>query len=281
MLPPGTDQLIERTLSEDIGDGDHTTLATIPESASSKAHLLVKQDCVIAGLELAQAICRNFDDRLHLAMKAADGDHMRAGDTGFIIEGPARSILTVERLVLNFMQRMSGIATLTYRFVQAVEGTGCRVYDTRKTTPGLRAIEKWAVRIGGGHNHRHGLHDMILIKDNHADFCGGGLGSAIAAAREYLERMGRDLPIVVEARNMAEVDAALAAGPVQRILLDNFAPTDLEQAVKHIAGRVATESSGGITLQTVRSHAETGVDMVSVGALTHSVVSIDLSLKAI
>ena len=280
MLPTGTDALIDLALREDIGDGDHTTLSTIPPNARGAARLLVKDQGVLAGVELAQAIAHRFDPDLHFKLFLQDGATISKGDVAFTIMGSSRSILIVERLMLNFMQRMSGIATLTHRFVQAVEGTGCRILDTRKTTPGLRAIEKWAVRIGGGHNHRHGLYDMVMIKDNHVDMA-GGIPQAIAAARAYQVQHGMDLPIEVETRSMSEVEQVLATGGVQRIMLDNFTPEQLRTAVQRIAGRFETEASGGITLETVRAYAETGVDFVSVGALTHSVPSLDLSLKAL
>ncbi len=280
MLPTGTDALIDLALREDIGDGDHTTLSTIPPDARGAARLLVKDQGVLAGVELAQAIAHRFDPDLHFKLFLQDGATISKGDVAFTIMGSSRSILIVERLMLNFMQRMSGIATLTHRFVQAIEGTGCRILDTRKTTPGLRAIEKWAVRIGGGHNHRHGLYDMVMIKDNHVDMA-GGIPQAIAAARAYQVQHGMDLPIEVETRSMSEVEQVLATGGVQRIMLDNFTPEQLRTAVQRIAGRFETEASGGITLETVRAYAETGVDFVSVGALTHSVPSLDLSLKAL
>ena len=280
MLPTGTDALIDLALREDIGDGDHTTLSTIPPDARGAARLLVKDQGVLAGVELAQAIAHRFDPDLHFKLFLQDGAAISKGDVAFTIMGSSRSILIVERLMLNFMQRMSGIATLTHRFVQAIEGTGCRILDTRKTTPGLRAIEKWAVRIGGGHNHRHGLYDMVMIKDNHVDMA-GGIPQAIAAARAYQVQHGMDLPIEVETRSMSEVEQVLATGGVQRIMLDNFTPEQLRTAVQRIAGRFETEASGGITLETVRAYAETGVDFVSVGALTHSVPSLDLSLKAL
>lgn len=279
MLPPGTDELIDRALREDIGDGDHTTLSTIPADARGAARLLVKDHGVLAGVELAQAVAHRFDRDLHFRVFLEDGAQAAPGDVAFTVMGSSRSILIVERLMLNFMQRMSGIATLTARFVKAVEGTGCRVLDTRKTTPGLRAIEKWAVRIGGGYNHRHGLYDMVMIKDNHADMA-GGINRAIASARAYLTAHHLDLPIEVETRSLAEVEQVLITGGVQRIMLDNFTTELMAEAVKRIAGRYETEASGGINLNTVRAYAETGVDFVSVGALTHSVPSLDLSLKA-
>jgi nicotinate-nucleotide pyrophosphorylase (carboxylating) len=280
VLPPGTTELIELALKEDIGDGDHSALSTIPADARGAARLLIKADGVLAGMDLARSIVQRFDPELNLRPFMEDGARVNVGDVAFTLMGPARSILTIERLVLNFMQRMSGIATLTHRYVEAVEGTGCRVLDTRKTTPGMRALEKWAVRIGGGHNHRNGLYDMIMIKDNHADFA-GGIPRAIAAAQAYLTMKGMDLPIEVETRNMKEVEQVLVTGGVDRIMLDNFTPEQLKVAVDRIGGRYETEASGGINLSTIRSYAVTGVDMISVGALTHSVPSLDLSLKAL
>ncbi len=280
MLPPETDTLIALAFREDIGDGDHTSLSTIPADARGAARLLVKGDGVLAGVELAQAVAAYFDPALSFRIYLEDGAQVKHGDIAFNLMGPTRSILMVERVLLNFMQRMSGIATMTRRYVDAVEGTGCHVLDTRKTTPGLRGVEKWAVRLGGGHNHRQGLYDMIMIKDNHHDFA-GGIPQAIAAAKAYLVRTGRSLPIEVETRNLEEVGQVLATGGIQRIMLDNFTPDLLRDAVKLIDRRFETEASGGITLATVRSFAETGVDYVSVGALTHSVPSLDLSLKAL
>ncbi|MCC6841109.1 MAG: carboxylating nicotinate-nucleotide diphosphorylase [Flavobacteriales bacterium] len=279
MLPEGTEELIQRAFAEDTGDGDHTSLATIPADAKGAAHLLVKDHGILAGLELAQAVCARMDQALHLRPLLLDGARVVPGDIAFTLQGPTRSILLVERVLLNFMQRMSGIATLTRRFVDALEGTGCRVLDTRKTTPGLRAIEKWAVRTGGGTNHRMGLYDMMMIKDNHADFA-GGIPQAIQRAIAYQRERNIAIPIEVETRNLKEVELVLATGGVQRIMLDNFNLPDLQQAVKLINGRCETEASGGITLETARSFAECGVDFISVGALTHSVRSLDLSLKA-
>ena len=280
MLPPRTEELIDRALREDLGEGDHTTLATIPEHTKGAARLLVKEQGVLAGLELAQAIVQRFDPALNLKPYMLDGARIVPNDIAFTIMGATRSILMVERLVLNFMQRMSGVATLTHRFVQAVDGTGCKVLDTRKTTPTLRAIEKWAVRIGGGHNHRHGLYDMIMIKDNHVDMA-GGIPQAIMHAQAYLDARQMDLPIEVETRNLREVEQVINTGGVQRVMLDNFDPLTLRKAVEFIGGRFETEASGGITLANARAFAESGVDYISVGALTHSAPSLDLSLKAI
>jgi nicotinate-nucleotide pyrophosphorylase (carboxylating) len=240
----------------------------------------VKDTGILAGVEMAQAIVAQFDPTLTLKVYIQDGAHVNEGDIAFTLLGSQRSILVVERLVLNFMQRMSGIATQTRKYVDAVEGTKCRVLDTRKTTPGLRGIEKWAVRIGGGMNHRMGLYDMIMIKDNHADFA-GGVPNAIRAAKAYLDSSGLDLPIEVETRSLKEVETAISVAGMQRIMLDNFDPPTLKKAVELIGGRFETEASGGIVLETIRSYAETGVDFISVGALTHSVRSLDLSLKAI
>lgn len=279
MLPPGTEDLIRRALLEDVGDGDHTTLATIPSNARGAARLLVKQDGVLAGVELAEAICAHFDPALRLRVLIQDGAAVRTGDVAFTITGPARSILTVERTVLNFMQRMSGIATLTRRFIEALDGTGCRVLDTRKTTPTLRALEKWAVLIGGGHNHRHGLYDMVMIKDNHTDLA-GGIPEAVRAAQRYMADNGMKLPIEVETRDLEEVRLALSVTGVKRIMLDNFGFDDLRRAVRLINGTCETEASGGITLANARQFAACGVDYISVGALTHSAGSLDLSLKA-
>lgn len=280
MLPEGTEALIERALHEDIGNGDHTTLATIPPDARGGARLLVKDQGVLAGVELALGIMQQFDPDLEARIFIQDGAAIEKGDVAFTVVGPARSILTVERLVLNFMQRMSGIATLTRHFVDAVDGTGCKILDTRKTTPCLRAIEKWAVRIGGGHNHRHGLFDMIMIKDNHVDMA-GGIPQAIMAARAYLDQRGMELPIEVETRDLREVELVMETGGVQRIMLDNFQPDLMVKAVELIAGRYETEASGGIVLDNVREYAATGVDMISVGVLTHGAPSLDLSLKAL
>jgi len=273
------DALIELALAEDLGDGDHTTLATIPADTAGAARLLVKQPGVLAGVELAQAVMRRVDPALNVKVFIQDGAQVVPGDVAFTVMGASRSILIAERTVLNFMQRMSGIATLTRRFVQAMEGTRCRVLDTRKTTPGLRHVEKWAVRIGGGLNHRMGLYDMVMIKDNHADMA-GGISRAIAAVKAYQHQLGRELPIEVEVRNMKELEEVLITGGVDRIMLDNFGLDDLRLAVKRIRRRVATEASGGITLENAHDYAATGVDYISVGALTHSVSSLDLSLKA-
>jgi nicotinate-nucleotide pyrophosphorylase (carboxylating) len=279
VLPEGTDDLIRRALEEDIGAGDHTSLSTIPAASKGAARLLVKQGGVLAGVELAGLICEQFDTKLHRRVLITDGARVTPGDIAFTLTGPARSILQVERVMLNFMQRMSGIATLTRAFVDALEGTGCKVLDTRKTTPTLRAWEKWAVRIGGGRNHRHGLYDMIMIKDNHVDMA-GGIRQAIQAAHNYMVTQSLELSVEVETRNLNEVMQVLDTGGVQRIMLDNYSLEDLRKAVNMISGRVETEASGGITLQNARSIADCGVDYISTGALTHSAPSLDLSLKA-
>ena len=279
MLPEGTEELIDRAFDEDVGDGDHTSLSTIPGDAKGAAHLLVKAEGILAGVELAQAICERIDEDLNLRPLLLDGARVVYGDVAFTINGSSRSILLVERVLLNFMQRMSGIATLTRAFVDAVEGTKCRVLDTRKTTPGLRGIEKWAVRIGGGTNHRQGLYDMMMIKDNHADFA-GGIPQAINRATAYQRERNMSIPIEVETRNIIEVGQVLSVGGIQRIMLDNFNTGTLREAVRLIDGKFETEASGGITLETARSYAECGVDFISVGALTHSAVSLDMSLKA-
>ncbi|MEO8734356.1 MAG: carboxylating nicotinate-nucleotide diphosphorylase, partial [Flavobacteriales bacterium] len=245
MPPTGTEALIDRSFAEDVGEGDHTSLSTIPADAKGAAHLLIKANGVLAGVELAQAICSRMDKSLNLRVMIRDGARVTPGDVAFTLDGPSRSILLVERVLLNFMQRMSGIATLTRAFTDAVAGTKCRILDTRKTTPGLRAIEKWAVRIGGGMNHRFGLYDMMMIKDNHADFA-GGIPQAITCALDYQREHGMSIPIEVETRNLAEVRQVLKAGGVQRIMLDNYSPADLRKAVQLIAGKFETEASGGI-----------------------------------
>ena len=270
---------IRTALAEDVGDGDHSSLSAIPAEAHNRAHLLVKAEGVLAGVDLAQLIFKEVDPALQVAVQLADGARVRRGDIAFTVEGPARSILTAERLVLNCMQRMSGIATHTAYLTSLLAGTKARLLDTRKTTPNFRICEKWAVLIGGGINHRYGLFDMIMLKDNHVDYA-GGIGAAVQATKDYLHRTGRELPIEVETRTLAEVQQALDAGGLARILLDNMSPTQLREAVALVAGRVPLEASGGITEQTIAEIAATGVDFISVGALTHSAGSLDLSLKA-
>ncbi len=273
------DRFIRASLEEDIGAGDHSTLSCIGAEAKGRSKLLIKEDGVLAGLELAVRILRTLDPEVWIEQKASDGDPITKNDIVLEAEGSVRSFLAGERLLLNCMQRMSGIATLTASFVDRVKDLPVRINDTRKTSPGLRALEKWAVRLGGGANHRLGLYDMILLKDNHIDHS-GGIEKALRSALDYLEAKGWELPIEVEARNLEEVDQILDTAGVDRIMLDNFSFTDLKKAVKKIDGAALTEASGGITLDTVRSYAECGVDRISVGALTHSPPSIDMSLKA-
>jgi nicotinate-nucleotide pyrophosphorylase (carboxylating) len=273
------EEIIIAALAEDIGDGDHTSLSTIPSGATGKARLLIKQPGIISGIELARRIFKAVDAEIVMLPLLNDGDQVSTGDVAFTVEGPSAAILRAERLVLNFMQRMSGIATTTSLYVKALEGLKTRVLDTRKTTPLLREIEKMAVVHGGGFNHRFGLFDMILIKDNHVDFA-GGIVQAIHSANQYLQRTGKKLKIEIEVRNFGELRQVMETGGVHRIMLDNFRPVDLTKAVETIAGKYETEASGGISLETLREYAETGVDFISVGALTHQIRSLDLSLKA-
>jgi len=273
-------QFIKNALAEDVGDGDHTSLATIPGNTNGKAKLLVKDSGILAGVELALEIFKQVDSTLKVDVFLHDGDTIKPGDTAFDVEGDAKSILTAERLVLNCMQRMSGIATKTHRIVELLKGTKAQVLDTRKTTPGLRCLEKWAVKIGGGVNHRFGLYDMILIKDNHVDYS-GGIKQAIENTKQYLQKNHKQLAIEIEVRNLEELEQVLQTGGVDRILLDNFGFDNLREAVKRVDGRFITEASGGITIDNIRQYAECGVDFISVGALTHSVKSLDLSLKAV
>ncbi|UPT65716.1 MAG: carboxylating nicotinate-nucleotide diphosphorylase [Sphingobacteriales bacterium JAD_PAG50586_3] len=273
------ERLIDLAIEEDIGDGDHSALSSIPADAIGKAKLLVKDEGILAGVELALFIFNKIDNQLKVEVLLNDGATVKHGDIAFYVTGSERSILQAERLVLNFMQRMSGIATTTNRLVKLIEGTNCKLLDTRKTTPGLRIIEKWAVKIGGGHNHRVGLYDMIMLKDNHVDYC-GGIEKAIDAANKYLTDTGKKLAVEVETRNISDVERVIAHGGVQRIMIDNFSVEDAHKAVSLINHMVEVEASGGITEATLRQYAETGVDFISVGALTHSVKSLDLSLKA-
>ncbi len=273
------DQFIAAAIAEDIGDGDHTSLACIPDTATGEAHLLVKENGVIAGVELAEKIFHKVDPQLVVNTLITDGTPIAVGDIVLTVAGSSRSILQAERLVLNCMQRMSGIATQTHHIVQLLDGLNTRVLDTRKTTPLLRFLEKWAVKIGGGTNHRFGLYDMIMIKDNHVDYA-GGIEAAITTTQQYLKDRGKSLKVEIEVRNMEELNEVLSVGGVDRIMLDNFSTALTKEAVALIDGRFETESSGGITLETIRGYAECGVDFVSVGALTHSVKSLDLSLKA-
>ena len=272
-------QLIALSFAEDIGDGDHTTLSCIPATAMGKSRLIIKEEGIIAGVEMAREIFHRFDPEMKMEVYINDGAHVKPGDVAFVVEGKVQSLLQTERLMLNVMQRMSGIATITNEYVKLLEGTKCRVLDTRKTTPGMRIMEKDAVRIGGGCNHRIGLFDMILLKDNHLDFA-GGIPQAVTRAQEYCKAKGKNLKIEVEVRNFDELDQVLALEGVDRVMLDNFSVENTRKAVEIVNGRLEVESSGGITFDTIRSYAECGVDYVSVGALTHSVKSLDMSFKA-
>jgi len=272
--------LIHLAFAEDIGDGDHTTLCSIPEWAQGKAQLIIKEKGVLAGVEMAQKIFHSFDKDLKIDVFMEDGTEVNPGDIAFIVEGKVQSLLQTERLVLNTMQRMSGIATITRKYVKQLEGTKTKVLDTRKTTPGMRMLEKEAVKIGGGVNHRIGLFDMILLKDNHVDFA-GGIKNALKCAQNYCKEKNKNLKIEIEVRNFKELDEVLETGGVDRIMLDNFSVENTREAVKRITGKYEIESSGGITFDTLRDYAECGVDYISVGALTHSVKSLDMSLKAI
>lgn len=272
------DDLLNLAFAEDVGDGDHTTLSTIPAEAMGKQKLIIKENGILAGVEIARKIFEKFDPQLKMTTYIEDGAHVKVGDIAFIVEGPVRSLLQTERVMLNIMQRMSGIATVTAKYQEKLSGLKTKVLDTRKTTPGLRMLEKEAVRIGGGCNHRIGLFDMILIKDNHVDFA-GGIKEAVTAAKKYCAETGRDLKIEVEVRNTDEIMQVLELG-VDRIMLDNFTPERTKEAVALINGRVEIESSGGITIDTLRQYGECGVDYISVGALTHSVKGLDMSFKA-
>jgi len=274
------DEIIAKALREDIGEGDHTSLSTIPATASGKARLLVKEVGVLAGVDIARKVFSQTDDRINMEQFIEDGSRVKIGDVAFEVSGPSISLLTAERTALNFMQRMSGIATQTRLMVDAIGDLPTRILDTRKTTPLLREFEKMAVRLGGGFNHRFGLYDMILIKDNHVDFA-GGIENAISACQEYMHNKGLHLAIEIETRTIDEVNQVLAHGGVNRIMLDNFSFEMLREAVKLIGSKYETEASGGITLQTIRQYAECGVDFISVGALTHHISSLDLSLKAV
>lgn len=272
------DELIGLAFAEDLGDGDHTTLSTIPAEAKGKQHLLIKQEGILAGVDIARKVFRKLDPELKMTVFMPDGSHVRPGDIAFEVEGSVRSLLIAERTMLNIMQRMSGVATMTAEYQKRLEGLHTKVLDTRKTTPGMRILEKDAVKIGGGENHRIGLFDMILIKDNHVDFA-GGIKEAVSRAKEYCKSNGKDLNIEVETRNLEEIKEALEAG-VDRIMLDNFTPEMTREAVRFIDGRAETESSGGITIDNLREYGEAGVDYISVGALTHSVKGLDMSFKA-
>lgn len=272
--------IIVNAIREDIGDGDHSSMACIPADAIGRAKLLVKDEGIIAGVEFAKKVFRYVDGNIKVTTLIEDGSHVIYGDVVFMVEGPSRSILQAERLVLNAMQRMSAIATKTKQYVDLLEGTNTNILDTRKTTPGIRTIEKWAVRIGGGENHRYGLYDMIMLKDNHIDFA-GGITKAIEKTKQYLKERRKNLKIIVEARNLDEVAEILKNEGIHRILLDNFNYEDTKKAVAMIGNKCQTESSGGINENTIRAYAKCGVDYISSGALTHSVYNMDLSLKAV
>ena len=273
------DKLIDLAFAEDIGDGDHTTLCCIPEDAMGKSHLLIKEDGILAGVEVATKVFDRFDNTMKVEVLIGDGAEVKKGDIAMVVTGKVRSLLQTERLMLNIMQRMSGIATMTHKYVEKLKGTKTHVLDTRKTTPGMRMLEKQAVKIGGGMNHRIGLFDMILLKDNHVDFA-GGITNAIDRCHAYLKEKNLDLKIELEVRNFDELNQVLTHGGVNRIMLDNFSVADTKKAVELIGGRYETESSGGITFDTIRDYAECGVDFISVGALTHSVKGLDMSFKA-
>lgn len=271
--------IVSLALREDIGDGDHTSISVFPADAPGRARLLVKEEGIIAGVAVAREVFRQLDEDIRIEVIKDDGDHIFPGDIAFTLKGKARSILSGERLALNFLQRMSAIATRTHRLSELIEGTGAKILDTRKTTPLMRRMEKQAVLIGGGGNHRMGLYDMIMIKDNHIDFA-GGISKAIDAVWNYLHQSGRELKIEIEVRNVDELEQVIRRGGVDRIMLDNFSLPELKRAVERIGGGYETEASGGITEETIRSVAETGVDFISVGALTHQIESLDMSLKA-
>ncbi len=271
-------EFISHSLQEDIGSGDHSSLASIPQGTVGKAHMLIKEEGIIAGVELAQTIFKQVDEDLDITFLLKDGDVVKKGDKALLVKGSVRSILKAERLVLNCAQRLSGIASMANKVVKIVEGLNTKILDTRKTTPNIRFLEKWAVTIGGAYNHRMGLYDMIMLKDNHVDYA-GGIRAAIQSTQAYLAKKHLNLKIEIETRNISEVKEVLQVGGVNRIMLDNFTPSKIIEAIALINGRFETEASGGITLATVRSYAETGVDFISIGALTHSVKSLDISLK--
>lgn len=273
------EKLFDLAFAEDIGDGDHTTLCCIPEDAKGKSHLLIKEEGVLAGVEIAKKIFKRFDDTLQMEVFINDGIYVHPGDVAFVVTGKVRSLLQTERLMLNVMQRMSGIATMTHKYMEVLKGTKTSVLDTRKTTPGMRILEKQAVKIGGGTNHRIGLFDMILLKDNHIDFA-GGIIPALERCHKYIKEHNKSLKIEIEVRSFEELNTVLSVGGVDRIMLDNFSVEETRKAVDLIHGRIETESSGGITIDSIRSYAECGVDYVSVGALTHSVKGLDMSFKA-
>ena len=274
------DQIIIKALEEDIRDGDHTSLATIPENSRGKAQLVFKQEGVLAGMEVAEKVFKTIDQNILFQAEKKDGETVNKGEIGFVVEGSKLSILSAERLALNFLQRMSGIATYTRFLVSKLQGLNTRLLDTRKTTPLLRELEKHAVKMGGGENHRMGLYDMIMIKDNHIDFA-GGINNAIEKTKDYLKKNNKNLKIEIEVRNFDELREVLDSGGIDRIMLDNFTASDLKKAIREINGRYETEASGGITENTIRPYAESGVDFISVGALTHQISSLDMSLLAI
>lgn len=273
------DRLIDLSFSEDIGDGDHTTLCCIPEDAMGKSKLLIKEEGILAGMRIAKEVFHRFDPTMEVEQFIEDGAHVKPGDVAMIVTGKVRSLLQTERLMLNIMQRMSGIATMTAKYVERLKGTHTHVLDTRKTTPGMRMLEKEAVKIGGGMNHRIGLFDMILLKDNHVDFA-GGIANALDRCAAYQKKHGLNLKVEIECRSFDEIRQVLEHGGADRIMLDNFSVEDTRKAVEMIGGRTETESSGGITIDTLRDYAECGVDFISVGALTHSVMGLDMSFKA-
>lgn len=277
---PEIHHFIRQALAEDIGDGDHSSIAAIPAGTQGKAQMIIKETGVLAGVEMSRLIFQLADPQLELEILLHDGSHVKPGDIALRVSGSVHSILRTERLVLNLAQRLSGIATRTWQLNELITGTNCRLLDTRKTTPGLRLLEKWAVRVGGGENHRIGLYDMIMLKDNHNDYA-GGITAAVNRTATYLKEKGLKLKVEVETRNLKEVEEALNTGKVDRIMLDNFDVASLKEAVSFIAHRVETEASGGITENTIREYAETGVDFISVGALTHSVKALDISLKEV
>lgn len=276
---PFVDDLVELAIREDIGDGDHSSLACIPHGERGRMKLLVKQEGILAGVEIAETVLRRLDPEVKFEKRLDDGAHVKPGDVAFYVEGRLISLLQAERILLNIMQRMSGVATQTAIYVKELAGLKTQVIDTRKTTPGMRVLDKMAVRIGGGGNHRIGLFDMVILKDNHIDFA-GGITPAIRKTQAYLKEKGKNIPIEVEVRSLDDVREALAVGGIDRIMLDNFSPEMTREAVALIGGRYETESSGGITLKNLREYAECGVDFISVGALTHQIKSLDLSLKA-
>ncbi|MFI3269586.1 MAG: carboxylating nicotinate-nucleotide diphosphorylase [Rikenellaceae bacterium] len=277
---PFVEELIELAIKEDIGDGDHTSLCCIPASEQGKMRLLCKQEGIIAGIEIAELTLKRLDPEMKFEQVLQDGALVKSGDVAFYVSGRMQSLLQAERILLNIMQRMSGVATETARYVKRLEGLKTKVLDTRKTTPGMRVLDKMAVKIGGGENHRMGLFDMILLKDNHIDFA-GGVGKAVRGAREYLAARGKNIPIECEVRSLEDIDEVFAAGGVDRIMFDNFSPALTVEAIAKVAGRCETESSGGINYDTMRAYGECGVDFVSIGALTHQIKSLDMSLKAV